>query len=366
MRARPAYRRYFFCGFAAALVGLCAVHADEASSKYVILKNGQTLQGSVVVLGDRYQITLQNGSDLRIDSARVDCVVACLADAYEHKFQRVEPRSFRARATLAEWCLHHRLQSQAATEIAAAKLIEPSNPRIAGLERRLQSLSDSSLQRTAIDAGKPERTAEKPAVRQANFDEELPEKETANSLRRPASTRSPAVKDRSEQLAAELPARAVEEFTQIVQPFMLNRCATNNCHGTNDLPTFHLIRPPPGKTLSRRLTLQNLNAMLPSVDRTNPDASPLLQVPLAPHGPVRGALLSTDGDKAYSKLKHWVGLFATRGDTEQADEPASIPVPDKERFATKPDSEPAAAPATAFRPKDAFDPELFNRRYGKQ
>jgi hypothetical protein len=346
----------------ALFVSLCAVRGDDASSQFVVLKNGQTLHGSIVVLGEKYQITLENGTELRIDSSRVDCLVASLADAYEHKFRRVEPRSFRARAALAEWCLHHRLAEQAATEIAAARLIEPANPRIAGLERRLKSLAEPLPNRVAAGPARHAGIDERPQVRQVAFDAELPAKGATMPARQRTVPQQPT---RSEQLAAELPAKALEEFTHFVQPFLLNRCATNNCHGSNELPTFHLIRPPLGKTLSRRLTLQNLDSVLPTIDRANPAASPLLQVPLAPHGPERHSLLGQEGDRAYDKLQHWVGLFESREQPGSRDEPAPYPVPADELAPATSTPDPARGSA-AFRPKDPFDPELFNRRYGKR
>ena len=96
------------------------------------------------------------------------------------------PRSFGTR----QWCLNHKLFDHAAAELADAAAVEPEHPMIGLLRREL----DSAL------APPPNGAADKNAREEAKLNEEL------------------------DRLVRGLPPKAVEHFTQSVQPLLVNSC----------------------------------------------------------------------------------------------------------------------------------------------
>jgi hypothetical protein len=173
-----------------------------------------------------------------------------------------------------------------------------------------------------------------------------------------------------------------------------------------------LERIPPNRLAGRHTSQHNLAAALAMIDRDNPPNSQLLQAPIRPHGNMKLPVFTDREQSQYRQLVRWVFLVAnakepprptleertaplaqaaTGGDdaAAQAVEESDMPPRGK---ATNPadwsDSFPdheagesevvqAAAsgplggaarpkqPVTAgpFRPKDPFDPAIFNRRF---
>lgn len=210
-----------------------------------------------------------------------------------------------------------------------------------------------------------------------------------------------------------LPVGAVEQFTKEVQPYLLNRCATNACHGSDRIakqtngPRLTLTRPRSGEAHSRRRTEQNLANVLQFVDRRAPEKSLLLTVPAKPHGdrPVplldssahfllhrwlRGlgepamnqVMMETDGSDLDQALQS--GLDAPAGlssESEGEENPKGVgSSPSKQKRILKtagtPDQNVSADQsqkasgrteemelADAYEPRDPFDPEIFNRRW---
>ena len=186
-----------------------------------------------------------------------------------------------------------------------------------------------------------------------------------------------------------LPEDAVETFVSRVQPLLLNRCGANTCHGVRAASEFRLVRPGWGKTVTRRFTQRNLHAALRAVNFDAPHESPLLLAPSAPHGNVAGAIFSGREAPQLRVLVDWVRQVTRdrkrkvvavtpsepTGQLMQTsyEQPVHLPqAGTDEPVPTHPSPcgpSPAAthSPATSSlvspAPRDAFDPEVFNRRY---
>src|SRR5205809_1035784 len=97
-------------------VGAEPLEADRPA--VLVLKNGQVLEGQITPLGDRYQVALVNGGELRVTQTQVDFVANSLDDAYRRKKSLIAPNNLNERLDLAEWCLRHKQLSSAAEELA--------------------------------------------------------------------------------------------------------------------------------------------------------------------------------------------------------------------------------------------------------
>lgn len=443
---RPTMRRWQLLSMLLLLLSTVTSSANEptATNRFVILRNGQVLEGRVLLLGDRYQVTLESGAEMRVTTRQVEFCADSMEQAFEMKRSELSPNSVRARLELVEWGLNHRLYEQAASELTTAMYLEPRNSKVAMLERRMRALASMSRRDTA-DRNPTTRVipemAEEPTlsaprenrfpVQPAGFNEpdspdrsargpkpntEKPPTEKSSTERAPTGARQTgAIQNNARQASGseekspvetDLSAKEMDEFVQAIQPFILNRCATNNCHGSAENSEFHLIRPPPGKTLVRGLTLKNLHATLAQIDRTTPQASPLLTVPRSAHGNANSPVYSVTTESAVKRLTAWIERIANPPELSHpaalTDPPSlkpldgqsidlqSPPSPQskegspsrlrsvadehllddgdtreprqrtsgvKNSTAAKRSSEPG------FTPKDPFDPEVFNRKY---
>jgi hypothetical protein len=320
----------------------------------LVLRNGEVLHGQIMQAGDRYLVTWSDGGEVRIPATDVEMCCQDLHEVYLRKRSTIELGGVGRRLDLADWCLRHSLLGPAAEELLEATAIDPNHPRIRQLERRLQLAAD--LPPALVKATPQPESGVSPS-------------DIENRLR-------------------ELPDAVVERFTIHLQPLLLNRCGANSCHGGTSESAFRLLRPSWGKTMSRRYTQRNLYATLQQVTPQTPEKSPLLKVLGGPHGPLTQPVFSQRDQAQLKLLTEWVKQLA-RQDVEAAPPTiapptsrllqAAFPASQATPPAQTPETPPAAArnsvpsvsspppkrlPDDTYMPRDAFDPEVFNRRYG--
>jgi hypothetical protein len=335
----------------------------------LLLRNGEVLSGTIAHTGDYYHVSLPRG-EIRIKTSEVEKVAARLEDLYEEKRSRAVAGSLQDRLDLAEWCIEQKLIEPAAKELAAAAALDPFHPRITLFRRRL-GLADR---------------AEPPAPVPAH-----------------AIERGPS-NDELDRLVRGLPSHAVETFTSTIQPLLVNNCTASGCHGPRSAGKLRLLRLSLAGPPKRRLTQRNLHSVWQVIDANQPEASPLLTQPIRPHGKAKGPIFSGHEAAQYRQLMAWVYDVTRQHKSEivSIDElakslPASAishrpkkPKPSDAKPSThadgdlaalddadqpdeRPASEEAATPPARLEkpphhdeeyvPVDAFDPEVFNRRY---
>ena len=348
----------------------------------VLLRNGQFLKGRVSRSGDRWVVWLPDG-EIRLRADEVELVCRDVADAYRQKRERIKPGQLRDRLQLVQWCLQYELLEEAGQELAAARAIDDTHPVIPVLERRLQL------------ALNPPPSHER-------------ETDPATGPLGQAAMVSNAQLDR---LVRQMPAGTVEEFTQHIQPLLVNTCAAGSCHGPASKSDLMLLRIPADRPATRRVTQRNLHAVLGQINHAQPSQSPLLTRPTAPHGPLKTPIYVDPASPQLQQLAAWVTSVAAAAEPSKLSpsmtagaQPAATggpngssgeqsPVvrtafsegPPRGRLlptAPKPlpEGEQDEAPLTdelpqlsepprvpqpklRFEPADPFDPELFNREY---
>jgi hypothetical protein len=364
----------------ALLVPALLVAQDLASlspqAGLLVLRNGQVMQGNITRAGDHYIVTFGAGGEVKIAAKEVEAQCADIAGAYDYKLRRLSGDGAAPHLDLAEWCLRHHLHRQCAEQLSLALAAEPEHKRIEQIDRRLQ---------LALQAPAATKTA--PASSTIVSSEQL------------------------DKTLRDLPKGSLERFTTIVQPMLNNRCATSHCHGGTSTSEFRLLRPPAGLNSPQRFTQRNLYAVLQFVDRDDPLNSEIFTKPQSPHGGGTTAAFDARGRAQMLELQTWLEQLANRkdpptpitidpqaaqlstplratpgappaastGTTSNAtsSEPASpSDLPHATSF--KPNSAPGqhpVKPASAtndaagekpWQPRDPFDPEIFNRRYGKK
>jgi hypothetical protein len=326
----------------------------------LLLRNGQVLRGEITKAGDYYVVILGPASEVRMPATEVEASCRSLEDAFLWKFSHLEPTNHLQRVGLVEWCLRYHLYDQAEEQIEILKQVNADHPRLKLLEQRLATVRQQAQAPT---------TASKPAFNVATVSSE-----------------------QLEATARELPEGSVEKFTAVVQPLLLNRCGANGCHGPNSKNGYQLLKPALGQVANRRFTQRNLYSTLQFVDRDEPQNSKLFLLPQQRHGNTAAPVFDEHTQSQLDELARWIAMTVPKplptapasinptgvllSPAENPQSRANINANPATPIATP--TNPAAAtpaqPASAatgdkqaadlpFKPRDPFDPEIFNRLY---
>lgn len=335
-----------------AAIALAEPAPSAPADGVLLLRSGRVLAGKIRRDGTRYVVSLPAG-EIRIRAEDVEHVSATLQGGYEYKRATILPGSAGPHLDLAAWCIAQGLWAEARRELDDARRLEPRHPKIPLLERRLTT---------------DQRTASQPAPADA-----------------PATATEPGeTKAEDESEAPDVPKAVVDAFAASVQPILQNHCSAAACHGPTTTSSFRLVRHPYGRPIART-THENLRAVLELVDREHPSQSPLLMTPIKPHGRMREAVFKPRDTARYRQLVAWVqqvaggstGLAAKPGpdqqppllqQAEEAEPPRKAPQQSppssvKPAGFRVPTPEQDRSPSPGFIPRDAFDPEIFNRRH---
>jgi hypothetical protein len=257
--------------------GATAPVSAEPDEGVLVLKDGGVLRGHVTQEGDHY-VVVGAKSRLEVATSSVALVSSSLAEAYIAQ-QQLPHNTAEGHLALADWCLRYNLLPQAEHELADARQLDPRSGKLDLLQRRLD---------VATRAASPRKTVEEEAD-DANL-------ETAAEV------------VRLEQLAAALPAGAVERFTRKVQPLLVNNCTTSGCHQVGGKQVYQLDRAVLHGLSNRRTTLSNLAATLALVNRDAPQQSLLLTVPRTEHADMKQPILGSRQDQQFRQLAEWVSV----------------------------------------------------------
>jgi hypothetical protein len=347
--------------------------AIERRASLVILRNGEILEGQIQsTKNDRVTVCMPRG-EISLRQAEVDVIADNLDDAYALKLTKIPPTDVESHLDLAAWCIRHGLLGSAATELSTAMSIQPRHPRIAIIHRRLQQTIEQqqTAQGTELPPEPETRTAESPSAKprdsqeqqaQRNADEssvwpprttgslaskndakqEKPRREAVDQDRKSIYATSKRVQPRDtiteiERLVRTLPTEAVESFTSVAQPILVNGCATTGCHAPGNTTTFTLLRLPANRPVSRRLTQRNLYNVVQLVDFKRPADSSLFKMAKEPHGPLKTPALG-EAQSAYRELVQWVAAL-TRSNLDEL-----VPADTVEQKQAVAEAKPAAGP----------------------
>jgi hypothetical protein len=369
-------------------VGWCQDELSLAPQEGVLLlRNQNVLRGKISRAGDYYFVVVPDG-EIRLRTWQVDAVCGSLDEVYRIKSESLPLGRLDGHLELAEWCLRERLFGYAGEQILHARQLDPTNVRVALLERRLRTAVTESERPASTVASKP------PAG--------LPTRTTPTHK---MPTHKMPTHEMLDELVRDLPSEAMAEFTGRVQPLLVNHCATAGCHGPGAKSDFRLERIPVDRAYSRRLSQRNLHAVLDLVDREQPIGSPLLALPSQPHGSLSEPVFAEHQQEQYQNIVDWVHLVSRRP-TKPAPEsvataspllqtvpdatvgnyaeglpragrqdPAEVRADDAQLLPGEsgragntddPTDGAQSSRSQQFVPRDPFDPEIFNRRYSRR
>ena len=256
----------------------------------VVLSHGDTLEGRVARVGERYHVWT-SGGEIRVPVQRVAHACGSLDEAYRFKLGALAEQDVIGRLDLTEWCLRKELFGYAAKQLRYVGERAPDHPRLGLLMDRLAA---------ALRASSPD---EQRAPSRHNSEQHAG---------RAADAAIPTAAAELDDLAAPAAgitasANATAQFTARIQPLLLNRCASVGCHGGRSASEFQLSRAAASQSPHRGMTQRNLFSVLAYIDPKSPAASPLLQLPaIAGHGGRQTPIFGPTDRAQYEQLEAWV------------------------------------------------------------
>jgi hypothetical protein len=334
-----------FAAVAFALLLPAASNGEAPKAGVIVLRNGNVLAGRVEHTGDLYRVEAE-GWSIQVPAEQVDSACGTLREAYDVRRKRLGG-SVEAHVELAHWCLRQELLAEAAREILDIRIAEPMNSAIPALELRLRQLAEVlALSPTADKA---------------------------------VGGSSPMVAGgQGGENSAAAPGASLEvqmQFVRSIQPMLIHGCATGGCHQPGAMQQLQLDRWALDGVGNRTLIRRNLASVLAAIHKEESEQSPLLERARQSHGGLNQAASRPLSRHQLSLLTDWVNRASGKTpaiqspsvDSSEAYSPADASALDTE-VASEIEAEltslekPAAA-TPKFKPRDAFDPEIFNRRH---
>jgi hypothetical protein len=235
------------------------------AGKFLVLRSGRTLEGDIQRIDDQYRVR-RNGGETWIPANMVLRLFLDTDDAYKFLRGKMLANDPDEHLRLAAWCLEANLRERATDEALEADHLRPNDPETKRFLSRLQKLA---------------------------------------SMPAPAPLPAPAPQelDMVPTLNFDMTPESIGQFTQKVQPILINACAS--CHANNRGVSFKLMRTTEVPTLNRRALQENLTAVLGQINPVQPLASPLLTKAVTIHGGDRAPFRNRHA-VPYQVLEDWV------------------------------------------------------------
>ena len=403
-------------GFVVAQDGVQTPH-----SKWLVLNNGQILEGQIERAEGKYTVVADSGSRIVIAGSNVNFVADSIEDIYWEKWSRVDPADADSHTRLFRWCLKHGLLAQAQKQIDLVAKIEKMDDQASQLSRMAQELElvvtriekeallaqqkeiealnirhlpklpemkesgDSQLAAAPtipsvpLDAeGRPVRMlepTEKLAVQPAepankiglvDFEEDL-EAETKPTKRSKPAWVSNRKLDRETRM---MPDGTVSFYRRHLESKLVSNCI--QCHDSRSIE-MPLNKRSIGQTIPRRMSQQNMHFVMEQVDRSNPLASRLLTMAASAHGKQTAPSFSAN-DPFLFELKKWTVAVSedpakwlmTLSQDSQTQAQAASELPSAAALSKAIKAEPVANEIIVVDPEpanvDPYDPSAFNRK----
>ena len=320
-------------GFLFSATWLCA---QEVPVHFFLLRTGYLVEGTATFDGKNHTVRTEFGS-MNVPAQNVLFIGKSKKDVYLHKRSTVDPANANALIRLAEWCVSNGLIEEGIAAYQQAGQMAP-NAAFAGLVReRLETL-----------------------------------RQTESSPPFPETSTPPPVPQADAPTVSQI---AFENFVRRVQPVLVNRCVSTDCHGTSGDHYFKMGIPQESMGSTSR---RNLQAALQYVNPDSPMESPLLMGLVIPHGGAKTALSIESGH--YIQTARWVQQVAKELSLEYVAEKASqgafessadtpirvTALPEQFRQAVPKAERPMLHEPAKPGALDPLDPHVFNEKYHRE
>lgn len=381
--------RHFLIPFVAIILFACNQSVSgQASNTFVLLTNGQLLEGYVIKSEAKYRIEFDNGAAITIDKSEVELHCENRQQAFAHLYSSIDLLDSNQVVGLTQWCIKNKL-------LDVAQLLRD---KLDG-----SAIAASELRRLDQDIENLKYQLEQPARRAAAQQTETRQSQTQQQSSA-EQNKYPSVAE-IEAAIDTLPEKSFATYASSVQSALIYGCAAANCHDYRS-SVMKISFYDRGSTVPRRMSQHNVYQVMQWVDRDAPLDSPILLAARTIHGGQEMAAWKEDSDN-YRRLQNWITSIAnpkpvpvkplvtethqpmpnngqtvrnepnlftensqdlTTGDMHPMVDPMQFAQPTQQAAPNLP-VPPSPVDHLAElpqRPVDPFDPEIFNNKYGPQ
>ncbi len=266
---------FYFCRRAigqitCVLVGLTATicvaqKLDDRTASYfdgpgvVLLKHDTYHIGHVRQLGGQVQIELANNAKVTHATSQIAFIGRDLEEVYQHKRNRNKRLEVGDHFQLTRWCLRAGLLAHAAEHYLEVTKVAAKDPRVKqlGIELREKLLADAEFRKYV---GLAPAAAPK-----------------TDSIQTEAlhSGSEAFVQSAGAQSSPSIHPLVVSQYSERIQPILINRCSQAACHGFNSNNRLKLFEPK-GRNAAR-ITGENLRQVMALLSQTDPMETELVK-----------------------------------------------------------------------------------------
>lgn len=274
-------------------LGRNPANSDDAETRerVIVLNSGRVMSGFASRNAGGWLVEQPNGR-VQVPEDQVRVVGNSLIDTYRQQRDAVAEPTPASHVALAQWCISYRLHDEARDELRKCLKLDPEHSTARKLLRRLDDILDVAKVKPTTVERPPQRTADGFLT---------PDAESLGGLSNESAI----------------------NFTQRIQPLLMNKCGNASCHGTTTPPEkpdgFHLLPVRSGANANRRYTERNLAEVMRYVDLQQPSLSPLMTLPQGAHGGTAGVFSGTNGNAQIKMLRTWIKTVAEEKRAEEAE-----------------------------------------------
>lgn len=363
----------------------------------VLLKNGNVLKGAVQQDGLKLEIRSSSGT-LVINKDDVDFVCESMEEAYRLNHAASNPNDVEQQIYLLRWCMKHKLYREAQKQIDILQMLPIKASRLDYLNRQVNAAisqqrrqtqqGHQNLQPMIVENSDSSSAGEIVQVGYEQPIEIVPLPDAVSGSPEPEEL-AIASKRVIEEFTKSFPGELVSHYKREIEPAMIRNCSNAGCHNQSH-ESFPLLNRGYGRKVEvpKLYSQRNFYRMMKFVSLNQPLKSTLFQKATNPHGgqfeasftPEREetklleqwllAISTPEAQRAYQQSQLEV-VNSSNSNSENQPVPPFPANPIQQASATLPDSSIPSVPnltpkAPTFIPKDPFDPEIFNRKYGKR
>jgi len=245
----------------------------DSSLLIILLNNDRIVEGEILSSGDVVQVRSELGL-ITIPRSDIVLVATTLREVYQFKKENTLQTSD-CFLKLADWCVTNQLVDEAAVEFDRAILLADHTRQTDAIRSR----------KNAVLSMYAERHRQVDMIEQVN--------------------------QKYRQWKEKIPASTFATFKREILPMLVQNCNGIACHSSNSLNEFRFIANPNNNDID---VAKNLQIVLRYVTPDVPEESPLVLIPIAPHGRTK-QIFTHQNSLQYRKLDLWVEQVAKVMDT---------------------------------------------------
>lgn len=373
----------------------------SAQQNVVVLKNGNILKGTVESKGSKVEIRT-SANRILVERTDINHVCNSMDEAYQLAQAASNPESVESQIELFHWCMKHNMFDRAQNQIDVLQMMTIERSELAHLNRQVNVAIEIQQRRLARKTEKlrPKFAAENTPgtneppgqIAQVGYEESfeilpLPNNETSQP-----ETNTPRVASAYEvaQFSKEFEGITLSTYKRSIEPQLIRNCSNAGCHNRTheQLP---LLSHGYGRDINipKSLSQRNFYTLMQLVDRDAPLESKLYRYATQIHAdleePVYAAnrgqtktlkdwllsIASPEAQSAYQQEQMDIAQAKMEQQRIENETQVTLPGEIRQASANLPDASIPSIPnltprKDVYQPKDPFDPEIFNRKFGKK